>query len=194
MTVRSLSIFLTMSMIAFHGSAVRAGEKAAPAEGKKEEFKHAFVGVTNCKMCHQDPETGDQFGHWKKSKHAEALKTLSGKEAKDIGAKMGIADPAKDEKCLKCHVTGIAAPKDMKAKTWKEADGVGCESCHGAGKDYAKEDIMKDVKASMEKGLVLPDEKVCVKCHNKESPTFKEFKFEEMVKKVAHPNPKKAKK
>jgi hypothetical protein len=192
---RSLSICLLAALVAFCGSAVQAGEskKAAPAEdkdGKKEESKHAFVGVTNCKMCHQDPETGDQFGHWKKSEHAEALKTLSGKEAKEIGTKMGIANPAKDAKCLKCHVTAFEAPKDMKAKTWKEADAVGCESCHGPGKDYAKEDIMKSREASMEKGLVLPTEKVCVKCHNKESPTFKEFNFEKMVKKIEHPNPK----
>jgi hypothetical protein len=181
---RSFAFCLIAALVACYGSA-RAGEAK-----KAEANKHVFVGVANCKMCHQDAETGDQFNQWKKTKHAEALKTLSGKEAKEIGAKLGVANPAKDDKCLKCHVTGFDAPKEMKGKTWKETDSVGCESCHGAGKDYAKEDIMKNKAASIERGLVLPDEKVCVKCHNKESPTFKEFNFAEMAKKIAHPNPK----
>ena len=41
-------------------------------------------------------------------------------------------------------------------------------------------------------GLVKPTAEVCQRCHNEESPTFKEFKFEEMVAKIAHPNPMRA--
>ncbi len=41
----------------------------------------------------------------------------------------------------------------------------------------------------MEKGLIIPDEKVCKQCHNEESPTFKEFNFKEYVAKIAHDDP-----
>ncbi len=188
---RSLCVCLVAAFAVAAGSALAGEEKGA---GKKEEFKHKFVGVANCKLCHSDEATGDQFAHWKKSKHAEALKTLSTPKAKELGKERGVSDPAKDAKCLKCHVTGYEAPKDMKARTWKEADGVGCESCHGAGGDYNKEDVFKKGQAAaIALGLVIPDEKVCVKCHNKESPSYKEFDFKERAKLIAHPNPQKKK-
>jgi hypothetical protein len=173
---------------------VPAGEPAAKGESKKDakkdDCKTKFAGVNNCKLCHNDPETGEQVAKWKKSKHAEAFKTLSSPKAKEVAKKQGVEDPAKDPKCVRCHVTGFDCPKDVRAKI-KDTDGVSCEVCHGAGADYAKEDIMKDKKASIAKGLVDPDEKVCVKCHNKENPTQKEpFDFKAMAKKIAHPNPK----
>jgi hypothetical protein len=39
---------------------------------------------------------------------------------------------------------------------------------------------------------VIPDEKVCVKCHNADSPTAKNhpaFKFDDMWKQIAHKIP-----
>jgi hypothetical protein len=41
----------------------------------------------------------------------------------------------------------------------------------------------------MQKGLVIPDEQVCIKCHNEESPDFKGFDFDEYFAKIAHPDP-----
>jgi hypothetical protein len=190
---RAVSVGLAATLAAWTGSFVLAGESDDKG-AKKDECKRQFVGVANCKLCHKDPETGDQFGQWSKTRHASALKTLSTPKAKEFAAKAGVENPAKDPKCLKCHVTGIACPPNMRAKTWKESDGVGCESCHGAGKDYAKDDIMKDQKGSIEKGMVMPTEKVCTGCHNQESPTWTgKFDFKEMAAKIAHPNPKKAK-
>ena len=55
--------------------------------------------------------------------------------------------------------------------------------------------VMKDITASKVEGetvgLMQPTEAVCKTCHNADSPTYKEFKYEEAVKKVAHPLPKK---
>ncbi len=54
---------------------------------------------------------------------------------------------------------------------------------------------MKDRKLSIENGLnpiLVEDgsaEKLCLTCHNEESPTFKEFKFKERWEKIAHPIP-----
>jgi len=74
-------------------------------------------------------------------------------------------------------------------------EGVSCEACHGPGSQYKSLKVMKDIAAGTVKGadvgLATPDKTLCVKCHNTKSPTFKEFKFEEAAKKIAHPLPKK---
>jgi hypothetical protein len=173
------------------------GEKKDQEKDKdkgKEEPKPKFVGVANCKLCHSEEATGNQHERWKKSKHAEALKLLSTDRAKEVGAKLGVAEPAKDLKCLRCHVTAAEEPKKMKARTFKETDAIGCESCHGPGEFYAKEEVFKKGKeAAVAAGLIEPDEKVCLKCHNKESPTYKEFDFKARLELIKHPNPKKKK-
>ena len=167
------------------------GEFAASAE---EKVKPKYVSVKNCKLCHTDKAAGDQYGQWKKSKHASAYDGLASAKAKEIAGKQGIKDPQKDLKCTKCHVTGIETP--ALSKTVKEKDGVQCESCHGAGEFYAKKEVFdKGKAAAVAAGLIEPEEKVCVKCHNKDSPTWTgKFDFAEMSKKIAHPNPKNAKK
>jgi hypothetical protein len=50
--------------------------------------------------------------------------------------------------------------------------------------------VMKKKAEAIAAGLVEPTKAVCEKCHNKQSPTFKGFNFEEAVKKVhAHKPP-----
>ncbi len=49
---------------------------------------------------------------------------------------------------------------------------------------------MKNKEKAIAKGLIIPDEKVCRKCHNKESPNFKGFDFKTYAAKIAHPIPK----
>ncbi|MGH2628482.1 MAG: multiheme c-type cytochrome, partial [Anaerolineales bacterium] len=165
----------------------------APQE-KAKEAKPRYVGVANCKLCHSEAETGNQFEQWKKSKHSEALKTLSTPRAKEVGAKAGVAEPAKDARCLRCHVTAVELPREMKMRTFKDADAIGCESCHGPGEFYAKEEVFKKGReAALAAGLILPDEKLCRRCHNQESPTYKEFDFKARLELVKHPNPKKKK-
>jgi hypothetical protein len=51
---------------------------------------------------------------------------------------------------------------------------------------------MKDKKLAIAAGLTIPTEKVCVKCHNTDSPFYKPFVFADMAKKIAHPKPKTA--
>ena len=69
------------------------------------------------------------------------------------------------------------------------ADGVSCESCHGPGSSYKSPTIMKDLALSKKNGLIMPTKEVCLKCHNKENPFYKEFNFEASLLKVNHPNP-----
>jgi hypothetical protein len=144
-------------------------------------------------MCHNNPKSGAQFKQWETTKHAKAFETLGTAEAKEIGAKMGIADPQKDDKCLKCHVTGHGVDAKLLDKNYAMTDGVSCESCHGAGADYWTKKVMEDIsKGTVDGatvGLINPTEEMCKTCHNEESPTFSGFNYEEMSKKISHPMP-----
>ena len=54
----------------------------------------------------------------------------------EIAKKMGVSDePQLAAACLKCHVTG-GGPGAAVAKSYDLMEGVGCESCHGAGSEY----------------------------------------------------------
>lgn len=153
-----------------------------------------FVGADKCKPCHSSDKKGAQYKVWKASKHAEAYATLATDKAKEFGAKVGVTNPQEDAKCLKCHVDGFGVDAKFLTEKYNKADGVSCESCHGAGGDYIKMQVMKDITAKTIEGatvgLVKPDEATCKKCHNEESPTFAGFNYDEMYKKIAHPMPK----
>ena len=161
-------------------------------EEKEEEGGAAkYVGARACALaCHKSVKQGNQLGLWEGSKHAKAYETLGTPEAKAVAKKKGIDDPQKSEKCLKCHVTAPGVSAELAGLKFSNAEGVGCERCHGAGSLYKKLTIMKDRKAAIAKGLKIPDEKTCLGCHNQESPFYKPFKFEEQWKKIAHPKPK----
>ena len=161
-------LILVISFVFFIGTAVNA---QAPT----------YVGSVKCKMCHNKETTGNQFKIWSESAHASAWKNLSGDKALEVGKKLGIAEPQKSEKCLKCHgsIAGFVE------------EGTTCEACHGPGSAYKTMAIMKDREMAKKNGLIIPDEKTCVRCHNSESPTFKSFDFATYYKKIEHPLPKK---
>ena len=138
-----------------------------------EDFK--YVGAAKCKMCHNKPEKGGQYASWAAGPHAKAMQSLKG-------------DEAKNPKCLKCHSTAASVDQGLVASITVE-EGVSCESCHGAGSLYKVATIMKDKTAAMAKGLIMPDEKVCKKCHNEQSPNYKGFNFKEYSAKIAHDDP-----
>ncbi len=151
----------------------------------------SYMGVKKCKMCHKKPAAGEQFRLWSESPHAQAFATLANEESAKIASEMGIDNPQEADECLKCHVTGHGEG-DLAAKILPE-NGVGCESCHGAGSAYYKKKTMKAIYAGEQDGaalgLTVIDEATCTACHNEESPTFKGFDYEERVKEIAHPVP-----
>jgi len=154
---------------------------------------HEFIGAGGCKMCHKKAAKGDQYGKWLESSHAKAYETLATDAAKAITAEKGLGDnPQEVAECLGCHVTGHGVAAELLGKKYAVTDGVGCESCHGAGGDYKKKKVMEDQAASVEAGLILPTAETCTACHNDKSPTFTEFDYEAMLAKIAHPNPEKA--
>ena len=149
---------------------------------------YKYIGADKCKICHNKPATGEQYNKWLKDPHSKALKTLSNQASLDYAKKNGIANPAKDAKCLKCHSTYEKAGANLRAGILAE-EGVSCESCHGPGSAYKSPTLMKNKAQALANGLVLPTKELCIKCHNKENPFFKEFDFETFVAKIAHPNP-----
>ncbi len=157
----------------------------------KENAK--YIGANKCKMCHKSEKKGDQYNIWASGVHAKAYATLANDHSKEIAAKMGIEDPQKAPECLKCHVTAYSVDASMKEKTLTMEEGVSCESCHGPGSEYKNMKVMKDISLGKidgtDKGYTPVTEATCKACHNEESPTYKEFNFEERVKQIAHPMP-----
>jgi hypothetical protein len=153
----------------------------------------AFVGSTKCATCHKTVAQGEQFPKWQASKHAKAYETLAGEKAKEVAKAKGIADPQKAPECLKCHVTAHGVEAALLGEKYAVTDGVGCESCHGAGADYIKKATMEGVTGgtieAASVGLAKPDKAACEKCHNKESPTFTAFDYEKSLEKIKHAIP-----
>ena len=159
----------------------------------------AYVGSKSCQKCHFK-----EYGAWQKTKMSMAFKTLKPGEAAEAKKKANLdlgKDYSKDAKCVVCHVTGYGKPGGYPAivegKEWSAEEkaraplmeGVGCESCHGPGEKVSpyKKDNKEYKWADIAKlGAVHPDEKNCATCHNKESPSFAEFKFAEKIGKDTH--------
>lgn len=152
---------------------------------------HKYIGVNKCKICHMSDSKGNQYKHWLESAHAKAYESLASADAKNTAERVGLStDPQKSAKCLRCHVTAFDLSDDLKEETFSITDGIQCETCHGAGSDYKGLSVMKDKQKSIEAGMIVPDKEVCLKCHNQESPNYKEFNYDEFYKRIAHPLPK----
>ena len=171
-----------------------------------------YIGSNGCKACHSSSKKGAQYKVWAAGKHAQAFETLKSDAAAKIAKEKGIKVPAYEApECLPCHTVGFGEGgyevKDE--KFWNPAEddragkkavrrmeglkGVGCESCHGPGSKYKSKKIKEAVIAGTIKaesvGLIKPDEKSCLVCHNEKSPSFQPFDFKERVKDIAHPYP-----
>jgi hypothetical protein len=158
------------------------------------ETAFKYVGVKKCTMCHKTEKSGNQYGLWLEDGHSKAYTVLATEEAKKVATAAGITgDPQQAKECLVCHVVAFDAPAEKKDVTLTLEEGVSCEACHGPGSEYKTMKAMKQIFAGEVKGadlgLVEPTEALCITCHNPKSPTYKEFKFEEAVKKIAHPVP-----
>lgn len=140
----------------------------------------AFVGNKACMGCHK-AEALD----WQRSRHAKAFDLLA--PARKPAEKRRVnLDPEKnfqkDEKCIKCHTTGYKQEGGFRdIESTPDLAGVGCEMCHGPGKEYReihKRMILEfnraEVRAAGQVYATLGD-KVCENCHgNKDGPMLKE--------------------
>ncbi len=180
---------------------------AAPASAGNQ-----VKGAKTCKYCHEKPEVGGQYAQWKKTKHAQAYRTLGTDKARAIAKKMGIAgDPQSAKECTVCHTTlwDDAGNKNVFGKKFKVEDGVQCENCHGAGGKYWSKKVMKRITkeggakrspTAKRTGMKTAGKSTCKRCHTAKlrlggvtyiNPSFKSFDFPKRFKEITHLRPKK---
>jgi hypothetical protein len=158
----------------------------------EESVMHRYVGTKKCWICHMTKAKGSQYTIWKESGHAMAYETLATERAREVYAEAvpgGTEDPQESARCLKCHTTGFGEGIDAYTITFSISDGVGCESCHGPGSEYADMKVMQDRELAISKGLIIPDENTCLQCHNENNPTHQGFDYEAYFELIAHPIP-----
>jgi hypothetical protein len=163
-----------------------AGTQATGAEPQ-------YVGASKCKTCHKKELIGNQWSAWEEGAHSKAFEALKGDKALEVAKAQGLTvPPSEAPECLKCHSTAYGEdPSKLAKKPLDPKDGVQCESCHGPGSLYKKKKTMADHAKSVAAGMWEPDkdEKICLGCHNEESPTWDPavgFNFEERKKEIAH--------
>lgn len=102
-----------------------------------------FEGVASCagSTCHGRAEGNgavvrqDEIATWQEPSspsgaHSRAYAVLAGRRGQQIAASLGYGSATTAEACLGCHAT--YAPASQRGAKFTLADGVGCESCHGA--------------------------------------------------------------
>ena len=129
---------------------------------------HGFVKVP-CGKCHTQ-----QQAWWQKDTHKGTADPLRNgdDDAARIASLYGIdpADMAKgNQTCMWCHGTIVAAP------TRKVRPGVGCQRCHGAGRDYLEPHETETYEQSVGKGLAdlktpAVRAQTCAGCHYSTDP------------------------
>lgn len=118
-------------------------EAAAQLTARAGAFGGPYVGSEACAACHPGPTA-----QWKTTPHASAWQTLV-----DEGRSM-------DLDCFTCHVTGAHDPQGPQHPAQAEGlTDVGCESCHGPGREHIASPATVDMVAS-------PGESVCTTCHD----------------------------
>ncbi len=165
---------------------------AAPSHAK-DAF---YLGARACAHCHDGPAMGAQFSKWRLSAHARAYASLALPESKEITRLSGLTEaPHQSRMCLGCHATAADAEQWEHGDGFHLEDGLQCEACHGAGSEYAPEDIMRDRAQAMAHGLKMPTRDDCLLCHRPKGShdavlKKKPFDLEQAWLAVAHPKPK----
>ncbi len=101
-----------------------------------------LAGTPSCSSrgCHgrlpdvkdAEPVSWSSYSRWlRDDPHAGAYQVLFSPLAQKIGAKLGMAQVAREPRCLACHATPQAFG-DSSAAREERLFGVGCESCHGS--------------------------------------------------------------
>ena len=145
-------------------AAVRYDVQPRPAW--RDPPSRKYVKGVPCGNCH---EHAKQTGWWEADPHSDTIepfKTTS-PETQAIARAYGLAagDIRKGaQTCMWCHGTITSSPRlDVR-------NSVGCQMCHGAGKDYEKSHEMESYADSLAKGMTdLKDAPVraqtCAGCH-----------------------------
>src|SRR5437879_6156952 len=80
--------------------------------------------------------------------------------------------------CLQCH------SRDEQRSGQAEVVGVSCETCHGPGKSYQPEVVMRDKELARLLGLQDSTAASCLSCHNPDSPSLQKFDAKEAMARI----------
>jgi hypothetical protein len=165
--------------VAFQRRTVRGERVRDPARGL------AYLGSEACLACHAQGPGNGPAGHWIASRHSRAFHTLSSDQARGLARSReeyrDITDPSVEPRCLMCHVTAAQNPLAIFAEGYDREQGVGCESCHGAGEAYVRPGVMGDRGAYLANGGRIPTEQTCRKCHRDAA-----FRFVDRLERIRH--------
>jgi predicted CXXCH cytochrome family protein len=126
-----------------------------------------FVGSQYCISCHGATHAG-AVKTWRESPMATTYERIR-------------YEPVKDN-CVPCHTTGLNSATGHSAE-----EGVGCEACHGPGREAVR--LVLARKTNEHKELIRIDQNskpVCERCHNPHVPTAMHAEF---YRKLPPPRP-----
>ncbi|MCW5966151.1 MAG: beta-propeller fold lactonase family protein [Bryobacterales bacterium] len=156
-------------------------------------LKPVYVGTRACGTCHDGQASGHQFTRWAQTKHARGWDVLKRPESVAIARLSGLRRNAWEEPiCLGCHTTGYNAEEWQKDDDFRMEDGVQCETCHGPGSEYMREEVMRNREQAVHAGLRLSGKHDCLGCHIEKNSHVtvlgtKPFNLEAAWPLIAHP-------
>src|SRR5688572_2427622 len=166
--------FLLISTTAVRSTRAERAETAGPANVVIETQASNYIGMNGCasSQCHtrvkEWAEKLDGDGKPKGKQHLNAANQLEARTYKAVTdyvkAVGGSNDPYANQTCLECHTTPLPG---------NDFEGVTCENCHGAGKQYRdKHDKVKGAGVAPYISLGMKDLKgprkwvpLCINCH-----------------------------
>ncbi len=140
-----------------------------------------YAGTRACFPCHEASALA-----WKKSLHSHAWKALE-EDEEARGWPITLSP-----ECVSCHVVGFGKATGFQGpETTPDLLDVGCEVCHGPGKEHV-ERMMRDPR-DPRKAIDRADDggAHCFSCHDTERQTHGHFHFEEKWKEIRHEEQKK---
>ncbi|OGL45612.1 MAG: hypothetical protein A2149_07180 [Candidatus Schekmanbacteria bacterium RBG_16_38_11] len=130
----------------------------------------SYAGNEACRNCHVK-----EYNSWSLTRHAKSFETLKK------------TDEQKTTRCLRCHTTGYGKSSGfLDEENTPYLKEVGCESCHGPGKNHIE--ASPDKKISSLSGItrdcpICGMPRTCKLCHTKrEDPNFSIDKAIEFIK------------
>ncbi|RKU30052.1 hypothetical protein C6499_07500 [Candidatus Poribacteria bacterium] len=124
------------------------------SETLEQDSNNSYIGSEACQECHRK-----EFDQWSHSSHATAFNTLQ------------IVGREYYSKCVSCHVTGFgySSGYQIGASDRAHLAEVGCETCHGPGKQHTYTPLTTNIRGKVEAST-------CMECHAPEhSPGFEQL-------------------
>ena len=134
------------------------------SEALEQDSNNSYIGSEACQECHRK-----EFDQWSHSSHATAFNTL-----RMVGREYY-------SKCVSCHVTGFgyASGYHIGNRDRAHLAEVGCETCHGPGKQHTYTPLATNIHGKVEAST-------CMECHAPEhSPGFEQL-VAELMPEVDH--------